>query len=303
MHKPISKGGRFYKPISNFDKLIAEALDICGKNDVVHNFLIAYQFPITLIENPFKGRFEDKAKQWQSREVPPNLHMNHGKFINLKGDGVDHIIEELKRKGDSNRALYSLIDMKTIVGSGDLPIPGFLVLQFGKLNDSLYCTAYFRALEVSRFLPINVTEMCLVMRKIRENFPDLKKGFLCIHAFRAYRKEDFDCLEKSPLDQVTRGSIGPCLLDKSQKDVVKSWLVSKMQESTVIETAGLEEICNFLKGSRDVTRPIYSDTFLSELERAKNSLIELRSLRKRSSYSKEIQQVTEQFRDHLFCSP
>jgi hypothetical protein len=290
--------------ITDLDKVILDAVAAC-KHGPVHNLLLRYTFPVRLIKHPLDGKFEDQAAAWQAAERPQNLYINHGTFIHpirtdgTRLDGIGHIINELKQKGDSNRALYSLINMHDIVGKGDLPIPSFLILQFGKLDKTLNCTAYFRALEVGSFLPINLTEMCSVMKRIYREFPDIERIDLCIHAFRAYFKENFDCLEKSLLDQQGVAKILAWLTEPGKKDEVRDWLISKLKESTVIATSGFEEMCNFLRLSRDKTRPFYSDEFLAALEQAKACLIQLKELRLKASFGKELETTTDQFRKHL----
>jgi len=287
-----------FKLIRHFDELITQAINTCKGKPVVRNLLLQHTFSTSLLKHP-PGQLEQKAKLWQQPQVPKNLYINHGHFIHAKGDGIQHIIDELKRKGDSNRALYSLISMPEIVGKGDLPIPSFMVLQFGLSGKSLFCTAYFRALEVCRFLPINVTEICLVASRIHRDFQQVNRVYLCILAFQASYKPDFDCLEKCELDQMEEGVVSGYLADPTKKDKLSHLLHDKLRESTVIDTARLNEICNYLRNAPAETRALYKDTFLSSLERARDCLNELKEVRENTSYSPEIQKLTEQAKQHL----
>jgi thymidylate synthase len=97
------------------------------------------------------------AKDYQNPVKPPSLYINHGEYIT--SDGIVHIINELKLKQTSNRALLSLINQEDIIGSGDNPIPSFMVLQFSLEGEELYVTTYFRALEVANFLNVNLEEI------------------------------------------------------------------------------------------------------------------------------------------------
>ena len=99
-----------------------------------------------------------KLNYGPKKHVLNELHINHGSYI---GDGLEHIIDELKNKPSSNRALFSLISQKDISKSGDNPIPSFMIFQTCIDDNILYCSVYFRALEVSTFLRINTEEFVL----------------------------------------------------------------------------------------------------------------------------------------------
>jgi hypothetical protein len=141
--------------------------------------------------------------------------------------------------------------------------------------------------------------MCIVMREIWRALPQIKNVRLCVHAFCAYYNPEMDCLEKSMMDLEKEGAISVYLASRNKKDKVKACLHSKLRESTVIETSRLDEMCNFLRLTRATTRDRYSDRFLSELEHARQCLIDLKTLRQTASYSTQIQQRTKEFKDHM----
>lgn len=152
-----------------------------------------------LVKNNLKD-VEDKARSWSASICPSDLYFNHGQYI--KG-GLKYIAEELKRKPSSNRALYSLLNQDDIDGSGDEPIPSFMIFQSVLEAGCLYCTVYFRALEVSEFLRVNLEE-------IRQNIVSLENSSvsfdyvkLMVVAFRAYNKPGFSSLERPKLDQMS----------------------------------------------------------------------------------------------------
>lgn len=126
-----------------------------------------------------------EAAQWRNSEPAEDMYFTHREYY---GDGLTNIIAELKRKSTSNRALYSLLAQDKINDSGDRPIPSFLTFQCTIEKEILYCTASFRALEVSHFLKVNLEEIRLNLVDICDAFPALEKVRLHIFAFHAYSR-------------------------------------------------------------------------------------------------------------------
>ena len=75
--------------------------------------------------------------------------------------------------------------------SRDHPIPSFLLFQVTVEDNILYATTYFRALEIAKFLKINVQEIKLNLLKIIQecNLRHITKVRVTIHAFNAYKKK------------------------------------------------------------------------------------------------------------------
>jgi len=125
----------------------------------------------------------DEAAKWRLLVAPVELYFSHRQYY---GDGVQHIVRELKDKPTSNRALYSLLGQNVISGSGDEPIPSFMSLQCQIEGDTLYCTCCFRALEVGKFLLVNLEEIRQTLVEIQMGVPHFSKVHLTIFAFHAY---------------------------------------------------------------------------------------------------------------------
>lgn len=125
----------------------------------------------------------EEAAQWRQAIPAADMYFTHAEYY---GDGIQHIVDELKHKPTSNRALYSLLAQTDISKSGDDPIPSFLTFQCSIENEVLYCTATFRALEVSKFLRINLEEIRQNLVEICTNLPAIDKVHLHIFAFHAY---------------------------------------------------------------------------------------------------------------------
>ena len=284
--------------VRSIDQITRNAVVQCKNSNPAHNLLLQHEFAAGLLDEHLPLHIEELAAKWQDKKTPRDLHINHGAFIHKHGDGIIHIVEELRLKGDSNRALWSLISMDDIVGSGDVALPSFLILQFALLKETLLCTAYFRALEVARFLPINLGEIFLVMRRIRNAFPQIKRVKLTIHAFRAYVSENFDCLTVSSLDLQKPGRIA-ARLQKRDLNQVRAWLFEKMRESTVVLTRAVEEMHNYLLTAPKDIRSSYSSKFITELGLAKDCLLRLKSLRTTTSRSHQIENTLAKYREHL----
>lgn len=144
-----------------------------------------------------------EAAKWRNAEPAEDMYFTHRQYY---GDGLTNIIEELKRKSTSNRALYSLLAQENIRYSGDSPIPSFLTFQCTIEKEILYCTASFRALEVSHFLKVNLEEIRLNLVDICDAFPELEKVRLHIFAFHAYsRPAAVATLRKPEIEVVPEG--------------------------------------------------------------------------------------------------
>lgn len=146
-----------------------------------------------------------EAAQWRNAEPAEDMYFTHRQYY---GDGLNNIIDELKRKSTSNRALYSLLAQKNISDSGDYPIPSFLTFQCTIEKEILYCTASFRALEVSHFLKVNLEEIRLNLVDICGAFPALEMVRLHIFAFHAYsRPAAVATLRRPKIEVVPEGQL------------------------------------------------------------------------------------------------
>jgi thymidylate synthase len=287
-----------YDKVSSLSEIIDKAREICENQSPVFNLQLSNSFEPSILANPFQGLFMEQAKQWQAIQKPDNLHINHGMYIHKYGNGISHLVDELLAKRDTNRAILSLINMEDILQSGDLPIPSFIVNQVGIYKNEIFHTSYFRALEVSNFLPINLTEICLILQEITSKIANLQRVNLTIHAFRAYYNPDFDVLERAELDQIDRGKLSS-LIFKEEKERIAVLLQSKLRDSSVVETEGLEEIFNALSESRKTTGDTFSDSFTREIEAALGALEKLKVVRSRTSHGDEIKNHTDNFKSHL----
>jgi len=284
-------------PIHNLDEFAREAKRLC-ENQTINNLCLSAEIPVREFEHPFGDAYNAEALLWQAREQPDELHINHGSFIYRNGDAYNFLVSELRRKPDSNRALFSLVDMEDIIGSGDKPIPSFLILQFSRVGTKLFSTAYFRALEVSKFLPVNLAEIAIIVRYLHEKFQDIEVVVLCVHAFRAYSREEFDLLHRAEIDQLRGADIAMAVVD-GNLDFIRRLLENKRAESTVAETRGLEELHAALEARKTDASPAFSPAFIREIALAVQALLRLRSAREAASHSNRVEQISVEVKTHL----
>jgi len=233
-----------YLEINNFETIAVDASSSIKEKESSYNHVLAYEFDVNLIYSAISD-VTNEAQLWAAKECPIELHFNHGSYI---GDGLDHIIEELRNKPSSNRALFSLISQRDISNSGDEPIPSFMIFQTCIDSNILYCTAYFRALEVSTFLRINIEELRLKLIEIYQKIPNFTKVRLVIIAFRGYNNPFISPLKKAKIDLMTDIDICTGLQENPAQfcDLIRE----KAKESTVIYLGSLYA----LKESLDKTK-------------------------------------------------
>tara|TARA_R110002096_G_scaffold429184_1_gene641807 strand:- start:9535 stop:10419 length:885 start_codon:yes stop_codon:yes gene_type:complete len=216
-----------YKEISDLEEIIDEATREIS-DGLSFNLCMSYDFAVDLLTGDGLRDCTEEAELWLSDEVPDQLHINHGSYVR---GGMSHLVDELKRKPTSNRALLSLLSQKDVNESGDDPIPSFMVFQVSIYEDILYCTVYFRALEVSSFFRINIEEIRLRLKYLHLNLMNFKRVRLVMHSYRAYNNPKASKLRKSELDLMRGAQImktvmtdparfGPLLREKSQDDTV-----------------------------------------------------------------------------------
>lgn len=280
---------KIIKRLIDFHKI---AKDICHKKDAT-NLILQGELNIDEFLNPLENIYENEAKDWQSPTRPKKLYFSHGEYIHKYGDGIKGVIEELKRKPDSNRSLISLINMSDIIGSGDRPIPSFIIIQFGISGNKLFVTVYFRALEVHEFLPINLTEISLIIQKIRNVFPQIQKVYLTIHAFKAHSMPGFTCLKRSSIDMITGAEIG-LLVAEGDKQEIARLLEDKKNETTVVEVDNLKQLLIAVQKSK---RKEFNKKFIESLASAINDFNALREIRKSASRSDE--KLKEKIKEEL----
>lgn len=205
----------------------------------------------------------EEAAQWRQKEPAPDMYFSHGQYYQ---DGIQHIIDELKCKSTSNRAMYSLLAQKDISGSGDAPIPSFLTFQCSiERGVILYCTASFRALEVGTFLRVNLEEIRQNLVEIYKAFPSIETVRLHIFAFHAYVRTVASAALRRPAIDVTPQIQLMLLMQKGDVSTLDQLLGGLEQSTTVVSPKSLEELLEIL---------LLPGANLHEKVQAKKSLLE-----------------------------
>jgi hypothetical protein len=203
----------------------------------------------------------------------------------------------LKNKKSSNRALYSLTSQDHVIGFGDNPIPSFMIFQCGIEKEILYCTVYFRALEVARFFRINLEEIRLNICDILKDIPDISIIKLSILAFSAYNKPEQIPLEKCQLDVLSSLQIQD--MYDSNPASIPELLDQKAEETTVVDITGLKEIKAWLDPARKDKWPSkLSDNvpkIISAIEKAINAANELCDLRLSNSHNEYVDKISKDY--------
>lgn len=265
---------------------------------VVHNLVLSGNCSYDESESEFAMNFDGLASEWQDPRKPKELLINHGQYIHKYGNGLLFLVRELKKKKDSNRACISLIGMEDIINSHDDPIPSFMILQFGFAGDdpkTLLAAAYFRALEVSCFLPINLAEISQVIRTLKIHFPEIERFQLILHAFRAYAKQNFYCLRKASIDSAEPILIAYAVKEKNFAQL-NDWLDSKITvEESIVCTDGLHH----LREAIHIQKTDYNHEILAHLDNALDDMQRLRLIHQSTSHGKAIAELEKNIKQRL----
>lgn len=186
----------------------------------------------------------DEAAQWRQKDPARDMYFSHGQYYK---DGIQHIIEELRVKPTSNRALYSLLAQNDISESGDNPIPSFLTFQCSIEGSILYCTASFRALEVSRFLRVNLEEIRQNLVEICGELPGVETVRVHIFAFHAYLRTVAAAALRRPEIEVTSEAQLLRLMQKGEVQTLDTLLGGLERSTTAVSSKSLESLLGILQ--------------------------------------------------------
>ncbi|WP_323955553.1 hypothetical protein [Aeromonas caviae] len=280
-----------YKSVTTLEEIANDAAALIPAHDYKINLLLAYELPANdLIRNELLD-VQDTARQWSAEQCPENLYFNHGQY---RVNGVKNIINELQIKPSSNRAIYSLIDQKTIMDSGDNPIPSFMLFQSILDDGVLYCNIYLRALEVSKFLRINLEEIRLNIEEISRSTLNFQKVKLTILACRAHHVPNFNPLEKPKLDLMSQYQIMTMIRDNRDEFIRNVAQMANIQ--TVPSSKSIKYILEIVDGewkaeNKGRIKSLLSDT-VSKID-------ELVMLRRQHSHHDRVNELSRNISDTL----
>jgi hypothetical protein len=280
-----------YKQTASLETIASDACAAIEANGYKINLLLSYELPAQDLVRNALSDVQEKAQQWSADKCPENLYFNHGQF---KVDGVDNIINELKEKPSSNRALYSLIDQKTIMESGDSPIPSFMLFQSILDDETLYCNVYLRALEVSTFLRINLEEIRLNIEKIARSSLSFTTVRLVILACRAHHVPNFNPLEKPNLDLMSQYQILSMMKDDRPTFIRNVEQMAEVQ--TVLSSTSIQHILELVEGEwNQANKP----RLISLLKQAIGYIKQLEEFRKQHSHDDRLKELSSLISNNL----
>lgn len=273
----------------SFEEIHSYALELLQKNPNQLNFSLHVAFPIDIVKKPELRDVSADAENFQKIDKPDHLHINHGMFI--KENGIQNLINELKEKKNSNRAIISLIDQDDIIGKGDNPIPSFMIIQAAIENNTLFLTTYFRALEISSFLRINLEEIRMILNQIYSCFDEIESVNLHIFAFRAYIQKDINPLKRAQIELLDEA-----VLLKKLENPIKKGLIPLLEEklrtkTTVVDDNSFTLILGILKNplANEDIHPILKSEYTKKIvQEIIDTSFEIQKLRSVNSHSPRI---------------
>ncbi|MCT9625778.1 hypothetical protein HWD94_11655 [Pseudarthrobacter equi] len=279
---------------ATFGELAAKTKAACSSSPIL-NVVLSVQAALPASNDFFLQTYRVDAEKWQAPEVPADLVFNHGNYMHRHGDSLNYLITELKNKPSGNRACISLVDAADIMASKDGKLPSFLLLQaaIGTDGKKLIMTAYYRALEVSVFLPINLAEMALIADKIGKNHPTLESVDLTLHAFRAHDSPQFRAHTRSALDiAAVEGEIVDAVAAENRQ-LIATWLLDKARHESVIDTVGLATL------TAELTEAGWEDDVVSELNVAVGLEAQLAYARTMGTHAHGVKSLQEELSSQL----
>jgi hypothetical protein len=280
-------------PISSLEEIASNAEREVNDNFSL-NYIASHLISVTNLKQKPLEDVTEEAIRWAAREKPEELQINHGQHIK---DGLEHIISELQHKKTSNRALFSLLAQEDISDTGDNPIPSFMLMQCNIHEDVLYCTSYFRALEVSKFLRINLEELRLKICEIHKSIPEFQSVNITIFAFRAYKKRNINTLTVPEIDRINPIEIFTTLFGEPKK--VAAMLREKSLPSTVINTDSIKNL--IVSVEKGACKNFNTRLITQNASEAISVAETLLKLRQRSSHHPEIESLNLEFHNKIIA--
>ncbi|PTR87904.1 metallophosphoesterase family protein, partial [Bacillus anthracis] len=243
-----------------------DVVESTREHGAIINFNMNIRSDLNTFNNDVQTIFHNQiniAEEWQEETPPSTLYYNHGQYM-FKGkvDPIEYVINELKDKATSSRAIIPLINMEDVVGSGDNFLPSLDIIQFGFKEDNkeeLYVTLYLRALEVNNFLKINLSEVYVMCKKIRERIREISILNITIFSFKAQYREKYSCFRKADIDMIDESDLMMSVVEKDINTII-SLLENKHELSeTVVHLDGVEKLERCIKNYNKRKKEVYSE--------------------------------------------
>jgi len=278
-----------------YDDVVTATKDI----EIIRNLRIHLNCKYEVFKEDINKHFKEyieQAVEWQADKVNRKWYFNHGERMRCKDkDGLDYIIDELRKKPTSSRAIIPLMNFSDIIDytdDDDKYLPSLISVQFGFNNEpnepisELICTVYLRSLEVANFLKINLCEVFIMCEKIiKKRIRDIQTIDLHIFAFRTVHKLNFGCFRIAELDRMARNNETADLFlsvhNKNVNEIVKLLEEKRKFEETKIIVDGIYCLKNILNHKEEVGK--YTPKILELIEKLLHAINNLKE--KRINYS------------------
>lgn len=232
--------------------LYCRVLKDADENRLLPNLRIQIQTSFSAYEHSITENFalcKEDAIAWQSPVGSKYLEFTHGQQMNAKDlSWQEFVINSLRQNPTTKRAIIPLIDKeRAFHASDDQYLVSFDVVQVGFASNAyktLYITVYMRALEVRHFLPINLYEIYLIAKTIRESFTSVEELNVCLFAYRAEAKKNYGCFKKAYIDLLRESQICKLFAENDYMAIVTLLKQKSDMGDTVIDTSWLNRLKN-----------------------------------------------------------
>lgn len=264
--------------------LYSRVLKDVEENELVPNLRIQIQNSFSAFEKSITDNFasfKDDAITWQSSKANEHLELTHGQQMNTKDLSWQEFVVNLLRKNPTTkRAIIPLIEKeKAFHSSDDQYLVSFDVVQVGFASDAcktLYITVYLRALEVRYFLPINLYEVYLIAKTLKESFSSIEEINVCLFAYRAEAKRNYGCLKKADIDLLRESHLCSLIFEKKYDEITALLEQKSRMGDTVIDMSWLSRLKNAIY---DCCREEGRKELLGQIEVVWTKLEELKASR------------------------
>ena len=211
----------------------------------LHNVLIHYQASFTDMENQIMASFPNDlecAREWLSCVCPNTLYYNHGQTI-ASNESMEYVKKILLENPTSRRAIITLLNQKDIQNSKDGMLPSFGLVQFSfptADRGELVISLYMRALEVSEFLAVNLCELFLMAKSLKEDNLSVSSVNISLFAHRVAAIKNFDAFRKAELDRINEDELTALLKTGDFKKIVDMLSEKRKSKETILHTEGIQ---------------------------------------------------------------
>ncbi len=230
------------------------------------------------------SRYEEDAKKWQSHIVSNDLLYTHSQLMDNNDEKWEEfVISSLEAKPTSKRVIIPLISKEMAYKGGDDKLVSFDIVQFGFFDNSrthLYITVYMRALETSRFLPINIYEIYLMADQVHKKIRNIENITVCLLAFCAESNDNYGCYKIPQIETLSTTKLCKLLANKDWKRLTELLEEKVSLSDSIIDLKwinNLEDVfCDFYDSANQ-------QSILQQIRKIKDSLQTYKAAREKTS--------------------